>query len=88
MAAPPALTAEAKTILRLVLERKIIRGGELMRFAGLKNADELVSPVKELMSEGLIQVTGDISDDMIPFATFGTRPSDQSYLRFVLDPAR
>lgn len=85
MAALPKLTPEAATVLRLTLENKIIRGGELMRYAGMKSPSELVKPVKDLLSQDLIQVSGDISEEMLPFATFGIRPSDNKYLQFLLE---
>ncbi len=87
MAALPKLSPEAITVLRVTLDNKIIRGGELMRYAGMTNATELAGPVRELVSQNLIQVSGDISAEMLPFATFGTRPSDYQYLRFLLDQA-
>lgn len=85
MAALPQLSPEARNVLRIALDNKIIRGGELMRYAKMKNPSELIGPVEELMSQDLIQVTGEISPEMIPFATFGTRPSDYQFLRFLLD---
>jgi hypothetical protein len=85
MAALPQLSPKAVTVLRLTLDNKMIRGGELMRYAGMSTPSELTEPVNELLSQELIQVSGDISEEMIPFATFGTRPSDYQFLRFLLD---
>ncbi len=72
-------------MLRITLENKIVRGGELMRYAGMKNPSELAAPVRELVDKDLIQVSGDISEEMLPFAMFGTRPSDNKYLYFLLE---
>jgi hypothetical protein len=83
-AVPPILSEQARGVLRVILDGKIIRGGEVMRRLGLTDPSLLVDPVNELVSKSLIEVTGDLSADALPFATFGTPPSAQEYLRAAL----
>ena len=83
-AVPPVLTAPARGVLQVILDGKIVRGAEVMRKLGLTDPNQLVDPVRELFSKGLIEVSGDLSADAIPFTTFGTPPSAQEYLRAAL----
>jgi hypothetical protein len=80
MASFPQLSPEAVRVLRIMLDQTIVRGGDLVRYAGMKQPSELMKPVDELLTQNLIEVSGDISEQMLPFATFGIRPSAREYL--------
>jgi hypothetical protein len=84
LSSPPQLTQDARDVLRVILDNKILRGGEIMRHAGIKTAAELVAPVRELVDLQLVEVIGGLTAETIPFTTFGTRPSAQEYLRSLL----
>lgn len=78
---PPQLSSEAVRVLKVILDNKVIRGGELMRISGMKTPSDLAKPVKELQDQSLIEVSGEVWDEnMLPFATFGSRPSAREYL--------
>ena len=79
----------AALVLRTVLERGMIDGANLMRSAGVKRANDLKGPIKQLKDEDLIEVRGDISSETtfettFPFATLSVLPSRKEYLYGVL----
>jgi len=78
---PAQLSSDAQALLRFILDRKIVRGGELMRYVGKGTPIELMGPVQELVNQNLVEVTGELTPDGLPFATFGIRPSALEYLR-------
>jgi hypothetical protein len=85
MAAFPAnLSEEARGVLRIILDSKIVRGADLMRRREIKDANQLLEPIKELLNQRLIEVTGELTPGAFPFATFGTPPSAQEYIRALL----
>lgn len=81
------LTPEAQRLLKIILDRKIVRGAELMRFGGFKMPTEMEAPLQELSNRHLIEVSGSLTVDALPFATFGTKPSAFEYLRSLVSPS-
>jgi hypothetical protein len=81
---PPALSDQEKAVLRVVLDSKIVRGAELMRRLSITKPDQLVGPLKELVNWGLIEVSGELSPETLPFATLNTLPSVQEYIRAII----
>jgi len=81
----PQLAPMAQQVLRIVLERGMMDGAELMRSAEVKRANELTAPIKELKEKDLIEVRGDIvRETALPFATLSVQPSRKEYLYSVL----
>jgi len=81
----PKLSDLALLVLKIVFDRGMIGGAELVKYANLKQPGDLMIPIKELQSQDLIEVSGDISNEnRLAFATFGIRPSKKGYLYSVL----
>ena len=80
----PELTDSARRVLKVLVDKNGINGGTLIRAAGMKDPSELLPPVTELQSYGLIEVSGSLTKEDLPFAYFGTRPSALEYLHLVL----
>jgi len=78
---PPALSEPERSVLRVILDNKIVRGAELMRKLGIINPDQLLPPLNQLLNKGLIEMSGELTPMTLPFATFGTLPSAQEYIR-------
>lgn len=79
-----SLSPEAKTVLRAVLDRKLVRGGELLRYESFKTPQDLVEPIKQLLEYRLIDASGlgaELTADTVLFATFTTPPSRERRLR-------
>ena len=82
--AMPKLTEGEKTVLRAVLERKLVRGGELLRYSVFRTPDDLIEPVRGLLNARLLEASGlgaELTPDTVLFATFSSRPSLEKYLR-------
>jgi len=78
------LSKEAERLLRIILDHKLVRGGELVRLAELSSPVPLVEPLRELMKEKLVEASGldgRLTEESLLFATFGTRPSREANLR-------
>ncbi len=81
---PPTLSDDARTILRAILERKLVRGGELLAAISATRPEGLIEPIKELLNAKLIEasgLSGGLNPESVLFATFGTLPSAQRALR-------
>lgn len=77
----PPLSNDAARVLRILVDRNIVVGGDLMRLSGMKTPGELAKPVKELQERRLIEVgSGFWDDSTLPFATLAVRPSAKEYL--------
>jgi hypothetical protein len=81
MAVFPDLNEEERRILRIILDSKIIRGAELMRQLGTSDPTELLDPLRQLLNRNLVEITGELTPDLFPFATLGAPPSAQGYIR-------
>ena len=82
--ATPKLSDAARTVLRLVLERKQVQGGELLSSASFTMPEDLIGPIGELLSAGLLEaegLDGELNADTVLFGMFGTKPSLGPYLR-------
>ena len=78
---PPNLSDEALGVLRVINNSGLTRGGAIMAKAEIKDPNTLLGLVKQLLNQGLIEVTGELTPDAVPFATFSARPSAQGYIR-------
>jgi hypothetical protein len=76
----PELTKEARTMLEFIVSNTVTDGSTLMRYMRVSRAEDLVSPIRELQKNGLIEVGGAVTDDRLPFARFAVRPSAKEYL--------
>jgi|GEM_PF-5569723 hypothetical protein len=85
MATTPQLSQLAQSLLRVILDRKIVRGGELMRYIGISAPADFLAPAKELVDNNLVEVTGELTQADAPFATFGTKPSRIGYLSALVE---
>jgi hypothetical protein len=82
--APQPLSDQAQSILRTILDRKLVRGGELLSSVPTTNPEDLIDPIKELLNSRLIEASGlggNLNAETILFATFGVLPSAERYLR-------
>ncbi|MEA2936585.1 MAG: hypothetical protein QOG83_1998 [Alphaproteobacteria bacterium] len=81
----PQLSDMEQRLLSAILTHPNIGGAELMRYAGVSRSEDLIQPVRKLQANNLIEVSGDVfNEKMLPYATFGYRPSAKEYLHFVL----
>ena len=68
-------------MLAAILNRSMISGAELMSYTDMTRPDELIKIVRNLHANNLIEVSGDVlNEKMLPYATFGIRPSAREYL--------
>jgi hypothetical protein len=74
-------------VLEIILENPIVRGGTLIRLAQQSeiNSQEVKKSVDLLLKRDLIEVTGETNELELPFAFFGTPPSQKAYLRSLVD---
>ena len=82
------LTDTEKIVLRAVLERKLVRGGELLKYASFDKPADLVEPIRNLLKLRLLDASGLSAEpdaDSIMFATFSSRPSLNKWLRELAD---
>lgn len=78
------LTEPEQAVLRFLLQRKTVRGGELLSLTGLHRPEDLVEPVRGLLNLGLIEpigLSGDLNPESVLFTTFGILPSAEKHLR-------
>ena len=52
-----ALTSDTKNALRILVNKKMLRGGELMEEAGIKDLSELKNALQPLLDQNLIAAT-------------------------------
>jgi DNA-binding MarR family transcriptional regulator len=83
MAIPRQLEPDEERVLKIILERGLIRGGDLMRRADM-NSRVFKGLVERLLERDLIQTSGELSEAMLPFATFDVRPSQRPDLRMTI----
>jgi hypothetical protein len=89
MASAPDLNdPKVISVLETLLRSSGIRGGALMKETGLPPTDELSKAVQFLRDQELIQVSGDISKENLPFATLGVLPSQIERIHLLLKQAR
>jgi hypothetical protein len=81
---PPNLSDPARDLLRILLSFKIARGGDLMQRTQIFDSAQILEPIKELLNQGLIEVSGELSPDFLPFATFSIVPSALEYSRAIV----
>ena len=85
MMPPPKLNDIERRILSAVLDRSMMSGAELYRYARTSDWNELMSSVRNLQSQQLIEISGDPwSERNFAYASFGIRPSAKEYLYSVL----
>jgi len=83
--APIALEDIDKKILGATLERNMVSLAALGRYVGTTDWSRLVSSVKKLQANNLVQVSGNIWDEKdSPYATVGINPSTRSFVYDVL----
>jgi ribosomal protein L2 len=74
-----------RKILAATLERSMVSGAELARYAGTSDWKNLADAVKNLQANKLVEVSGNILDvKEFPYATIGVVPSNRHYLYDVL----
>ena len=84
----PTLTPEARQLLEIILSKTAIDGSTLMRARGVSRAADLVAPIRELVSQDLIDVGGSLTESELPFSRFAVRPSAKDYIyRFLRSTA-
>jgi hypothetical protein len=74
------LSDEEQHVLAAIVNRSMIGGAELMSYTGVTKPDALIKIVRSLHAKSLIEVSGDVNEKMLPYATFGIRPSAREYL--------
>ena len=77
----PQLSDQARLVLQIILDRIIVRGVDIMSLASISQPNDLLTVVKELTSQKLIEFKGELTEERAPLATFTALPSKQSYLR-------
>jgi hypothetical protein len=78
---PEARLDQAReTILRTLAGTSML-GARLMKLSGVHDPELFLRAVTSLIDEDVVQVTGDLTPDRVPFAAFGTRPSDRGYIQ-------
>lgn len=85
--ADTTLSEHEQAILRLILQRKTVRGGELLSLTGLNRPEDLIGPVRTLLNHRMIEpigLIGELTGESILFATFGVLPSAERYLRTIV----
>jgi hypothetical protein len=74
------LSANSRTALRIILSKRMVRGADLMREAGLRE-DETIAAVEPLLNSHLINSTEPALNPSAMYTTrFHVRPSDVPYL--------
>jgi hypothetical protein len=85
MAEKLTLSEPEQRVLEAILNRSMIGGAELMNHTDMIRPDELIKIVRSLHANNLIEVSGDVlNEKMLPYATFGIRPSAREYLMALL----
>jgi hypothetical protein len=80
MAQKLTLSEPEQRVLAALLNQSMIGAGELMNYTKTR-PDELIKIVRNLHANNLIEVSGDVlNENMLPYATFGIRPSAREYL--------
>ena len=80
----PIISAQERQLLEIIVSNITIDGSTLMKQMGVSSPDDLITPIRELQKQQLIQVGGNLTTDGLPFARFGIRPSAKSYLSSLL----
>lgn len=84
----PKIEGDAREALRVVSERGVVPGTELLCAARLETTERLTSAVKPLLDSGLIAASGNVTDPtQILSAYFNVKPSVLPLVRYVLGQA-
>ncbi|WP_449244347.1 hypothetical protein [Desulfobacca acetoxidans] len=78
-----SMNIEKKRVLQVILDKGMVRGGELMLEAGL-NPKDLVKEVQELVDDNIVFKTGKIDEKNIFSARFQVLPGDRASVKNLL----
>ena len=79
------LSDDARKVLDLIVRHNITDGSSLISRMGVSRPrDQITKSIRELEALDLIEVGGPITDEELPFARFGVRPSAKDYLQRML----
>ncbi len=82
---PPKLDRDQLRVLEAIDQRGVVRGRDLVRFAGFEKPAQLLDAVGVLLQNELIDVSGDAYDEKgILSAVFSTRPSANTAVKYAL----
>ena len=84
----PKISLEARKVLEIIVGNTALDGSTLMRHMGASSPSEIIPSLRELQTHQLIEVGGNLTDDGLPFARFGVRPSAKEYMYSLLKQAQ
>jgi hypothetical protein len=79
----PELNPTAKRVLDILLSRGSVPGFELLKNMPSSKPEELIDAVTFLQDADLVQISGILTQERFPFATFAIRPSSKDLAQFV-----
>ena len=75
-------TSDQEKVLKILIKKRLMRGGSLMRAARIKKPEEFMEIVIPLVEKSLVSVSGDPYDPKgVLSARFHIRPTELSYLK-------
>jgi len=77
----PELDPESIKVLRIIAARGMIRGGELLKEAGIPSPEKLLEIIKPLLNNQLVMTSGIAETDDILSVRFYVAPSSSSYIK-------
>jgi acyl CoA:acetate/3-ketoacid CoA transferase alpha subunit len=80
----PKLTPQARHTLEIIVGSTVIDGSSLMKKMSPSLPADIVTFIRELQMNDLIEVGGNVTVDELPFCQFGVRPSVKEYLNSYL----
>jgi hypothetical protein len=82
LAVSPSLSEESQRILRVMVQKPVIAGGELVILAHISSPEKLADALRPLLSAGVISTNTSIDPNEVLKSYFNLNPSARPFAEF------